>query len=249
MNIAVCMKQTADTETRLKIAGDGTSIVEDDIQWIINPYDESAIEQALLLAEAEGGEVTVIAIGPERIEKSIREALAMGAHNAIRLDCDKIPDDALVIAKALVAVLKEDAYDIIFAGQQAVDNDNAQVPQRIATALGLPCVTAVEELALSTEGGTAMRLLEGARETTRFSLPAVIGVNLRLAKPRYPSFKGIMQAKRKPIDVRPANLEPAKLAIRKLTLPPQKTAGKLFENGAEAIPEVLRLLREEAKVL
>lgn len=249
MNIAVCIKQTPDTETRVKIADGGTSIIEDDIQWIINPYDESAIEQALQLTEAHGGEVTVISLGPERIEKAIREALAMGAHKAVRLDCDRIPVDALAIAKALVAVLQGGSYDLIFTGQQAVDNDNSQVPQRIAQAMNLPCVTAIEELHIEGDKGTAMRVIEGAHEKVSFSLPAVLGVNRRLIEPRYPSFKGIMQAKRKPIDVVAADLGAEKLVVERLSYPPEKAAGQVFGNGVDAVPEVVRLLREEAKVI
>ncbi len=249
MNIAVCIKQTPDTETRVKIADDGKWIVEDDIQWIINPYDESAVEQALLLTEEHGGEVTVISLGPERIEKSIREALAMGAHKAIRLDTGHMPIDSLATARALIPVLEAGGYDLIFMGQQAVDGDNAQVPQFIAQALKVPCVTAVEEFHLEDGKGWARRVLEGVHEKVGFSLPAVVGVNRRLVEPRYPSFRGIMQAKKKPIDVQPAALGAENLVIERLSYPPEKAAGKLFENGVDAVPEVVRLLREEAKVI
>lgn len=249
MNIAVCIKQTPDTETRVKVADGGTTIVEDDIQWIINPYDESAIEQALQLTEAHGGEVTVLSLGPARIEKALREALAMGVHKAIRLDSDRIPIDPLAIARALVAVLQGESYDLIFTGQQAVDNDNGQIPQLIAQAMDLPCVTAIEELELEGDKGSAVRVVEGAHEKVTFSLPAVLGVNRRLVEPRYPSFKGIMQAKRKPIDVVAADLGPENLVVERLTYPPKKAAGQVFNNGVEAVPEVVRLLREEAKVI
>ena len=249
MNIAVCIKQTPDTETRVKIADDGKWIVEDDIQWIINPYDESAVEQALLLTEEHGGEVTVISLGPDRIEKSIREALAMGAHKAIRLDSDRMPTDSLATARALIAVLQDGGYDLIFMGQQAIDGDNGQIPQFVAQALNLPCVTAVEEFHLEDGKGWGRRVLEGVQEKVGFNLPAVIGVNRRLVEPRYPSFRGIMQAKKKPIDVQPASLGDEHLVIERLSYPPEKAAGQLFENGVEAVPEVVRLLREEAKVI
>ena len=249
MNIAVCIKQTPDTETRIKITDDEKGIVEDDIQWIINPYDEAAVEQALQLTEAHGGEVTVFSLGPARIEKSIREALAMGAHKAVRLDTERIPADSLATAKALVAVLQEGSYDLIFMGQQAVDGDNAQVPQYVAQALQVPCVTAVEELHIEDGQGWARRVLEGVQERVAFSLPAVLGVNLRLIEPRYPSFRGIMQAKKKPIDVQPANLGEEHLVIERLFYPPEKAAGQRFDTGAAAAAEVVRLLREEAKVI
>jgi len=249
MNIAVCIKQTPDTTTRVKMAADGASILEDDIQWIINPYDESAIEQALRWAEEHGGEVTLVALGPPRVEKALREALAMGAHRAVRLDCDPVPVDPRVTAKALAAVLAEGAYDVIFAGQQAVDDDHAQIPQRIAQALNVACVTAVEELHLEDGRVRARRVLEGVQETVAFRLPAVLGVNRRLVDPRYPSFKGIMQAKKKPVEVRPAVLDAEYLVIERLSRPPEKSAGTVFNNGVDAVPEVVRLLREEARVI
>jgi electron transfer flavoprotein beta subunit len=248
MNIAVCLKQTPDTETRVKIAGDGVSVREDDVQWIINPYDEAAVEAALRLTEAHGGEVTVFSLGPPRVEKAIREALAMGAHRAVRLHADAVPADPRVTAKALVAALRDGGFDLILAGQQAVDDDQAQTPQRIAQALELACVTNVEELTVEEGRGTARRVLEGVQEVSTFSLPAVLGVNLRLNEPRYPSFKGIMQAKRKPIDVIEAELAEPKLVVERLSYPPEKAAGRVFE-GVEAVPEVVRLLHEEAKVI
>ncbi|WP_457654593.1 electron transfer flavoprotein subunit beta/FixA family protein [Rhodocaloribacter sp.] len=248
MNIAVCLKQTPDTETRVKIAGDGVSVLEDDVQWIINPYDEAAVEAALRLTEAHGGEVTVFSLGPPRVEKAIREALAMGAHRAVRLHADAVPADPRVTAKALATALRDGGFDLILAGQQAVDDDQAQTPQRIAQALDMACVTNVEELTLEGGRGTARRVLEGVQEVSTFPLPAVLGVNLRLNEPRYPSFKGIMQAKRKPIDVIEAELAEPKLVVERLSYPPEKAAGRVFE-GVEAVPEVVRLLREEAKVI
>ncbi|WP_456424944.1 electron transfer flavoprotein subunit beta/FixA family protein [Rhodocaloribacter sp.] len=248
MNIAVCLKQTPDTETRVKIAGDGVSVLEDDVQWIINPYDEAAVEAALRLTEAHGGEVTVFSLGPPRVEKAIREALAMGAHRAVRLHADAVPADPRVTAKALATALRDGGFDLILAGQQAVDDDQAQTPQRIAQALDLACVTNVEELTVEGGRGTARRVLEGVQEVSTFSLPAVLGVNLRLNEPRYPSFKGIMQAKRKPIDVIEAELAEPKLVVERLSYPPEKAAGRVFE-GVEAVPEVVRLLHEEAKVI
>jgi len=249
MNIAVCLKQTPDTTTRVKIADDGKSIIEDDIQWIINPYDEAAVEEAIRLTEQHGGEVTILSLGPARVEQAIRAALAMGAHKAIRLDSERVPVDPLITARALVEVLQEAAYDLIFTGQQAIDDDHAQVPQRIAQAMKLPCVTAVEELHVEDGQGWGRRVLEGVREKVSFRLPAVVGVNLRLVKPRYPSFLGIRKAQKKPIDVRAATLDAEHLVVERLFYPPEKTAGRLFNDGVNAVPEVVRLLHEEAKVI
>lgn len=249
MNIAVCIKQTPDTAIRVKVADDGKSIVQDGIQWVINPYDEFAVEEALQLTEKHGGEVTIVSLGPAGIEKTIREALAMGAHKAIRIDADHIPDDPTVTAKALVEVLKDGNYDLIFLGRQAVDDDHHQMASLVSQALGLPCVTVVVKLELGGGKGTALREVEGGYEKVAFALPAVIGANRHLNTPRYRSLKGIMQAKKKTIEVRPATLAAPKLVVEKLTPPPAKKEGKIFKNGAADAAEVARLLREEAKVI
>lgn len=249
MNIAVCIKQTPDTTTRIRIAGDGKLIEKEGVQWIINPYDEFAIEEALKLTETHGGEVTIISLGPAAVDKTIREALAMGAHKAIRINAVAIPDDPVVTAKALVAVLKDGGYDLIFFGRQAIDNDHGQVPQLVATAMNLPCATVVDGLQIDNGKAVARCVVEGGHSRLAFNLPAVIGANSKLNQPRYRSLKGIMQAKKKTIEVHEASLAPAKLVVEKLSYPPAKSAGKIFQNGAEAVPEVVRLLREEARVI
>ena len=247
MNIAVCIKQTPDTTTQIKI--DNGSVVEDGIQWIVNPYDEFAIEEALKLTEQHGGEVTIVSLGPARVEKTIREALAMGAHRAIRVDCEAIPDDPGVTAKALAEALKPGNYDLIFTGRQAIDDDHAQLPSRLAEILNLPCATVIVELNVDGDKATALREVEGGHERLSFSLPAVVGANRHLNEPRYRSMRGIMQAKRIPIEVVPASLDEPKLVVDSVAYPPQKGERKLFSDGAADVPEVVRLLREEAQVI
>ncbi len=249
MNIAVCVKQTPDTTTRVKVGDDHKAIVEDGITWIINPYDEFAIEEALQLTEKHGGEVTIITLGPDRADKTIREALAMGAHQAIRINADSIPDDPMVTAKALVDVLKDGSYDLIFAGKQAIDDDHSQMPSLLAQALDLPCATFVVNLEVEGTTATAKREIEGGHEMVTFSLPAVVGAHRHLNEPRYRTLKGIMQAKKKKIEVREANLAQGQIVVEKLSYPPAKSEGKLYENGADAVPEVVRELRDVAKVI
>jgi electron transfer flavoprotein beta subunit len=247
MKIAVCIKQTPDTTTQIKIA-DGR-VAEEGVQWIINPYDEFALEEALQLAERHGGEVTIVSMGPARVDKTIREALAMGAHKALRIDCETIPDDPGVTAAALADALKDGVYDLIFTGRQAIDDDHAQIPSRLAQRLGLPCATVIVELTIEGVRATALREVEGGHERVSFSLPAVIGANRHLNEPRYRSMRGIMQAKRIPIEVvRPELAEP-KLRIASVAPPPQKGDRKLFPGGASDVPEVVRLLRDEAQVI
>lgn len=249
MNIAVCIKQTPDTTTRVKIADNGRSIMEEGISWIVNPYDEYAIEEALQLTEKHGGEVTIISLGPAGIEKTIREALAMGAHKAIRIHADSIPADPAVTAKALAETLKSGGYDLIFLGRQAVDDDHGQMPSLVAQGLHLPGVSMVVKLTIDGNKGTALREIEGGHEKVTFNLPAVIGANRHLNVPRYRSLKGIMQAKKIPIEVKQASLAAEKLLLEKMEYPPAKQSGKIFTTGVEAAPEVVRLLREEAKVI
>ena len=249
MNIAVCIKQTPDTTTRVQIADDGKSIVEDSIQWIISPYDEFAIEEALQLAEKHGGEVTIVSLGPARVEKTIREALAMGAQHAIRIDCDTIPEDPGVTAQALADVLKDRGFDLIFTGRQGIDGDHAQVPGRLAHLLGWSCASVVIELNIEGEKGTALREVEGGSERVEFTMPAVIGANRHLNEPRYRNMRGIMKAKRIPIEVVQPEMPDAQLEITAYVYPPQKGERKLFEGGANDVAEVVRLLREEAQVI
>lgn len=249
MNIAVCMKQTPDTETQIKIQDDGKSIDTSSIKWIVNPYDEFAIEEGLRLTEKFGGEVTLISLGPPGIEKTIREGLAMGAHKAIRIDAPAVPDDPVVTANALVEVLREGNYDLILFGKQSVDDDHTQIPSLVGAALDLPTVTVVVELQIEDGKGTALREIEGGHEKVSFTLPAVISAQRGLNEPRYRSLKGIMAAKKKPIDVKTVNLAEEHLVIEKFNYPPAKKPGRIVGEGADAVPELVRLLHEEAKVI
>ncbi len=249
MNIAVCMKQTPDTEAQIKIADDGTHIQTDGIKWIINPYDEFAIEEALRITEKHGGEVTLISLGPASVEKTIREGLAMGAHKAIRIDAPESPADPQVVGAALAEVLKDGNYDLILFGKQAIDDDQSQVPSIVATLLDLPAVAVVVKLDIEDGKATALREIEGGHEKVTFSLPAVVSAQRGLNEPRYRSLKGIMAAKKKPIEVKQINLKENQLSVEKLSYPPEKKPGRIVGEGPDAVPELVRLLHEEAKVI
>ena len=229
MNIAVCVKQTPDTTAQIKIS-DNKSVVEDGLQWIINPYDEFAIEEAIKLTETHGGEVTIISLGPARVDKTIREALAMGAHKAIRINADEIPQDPGVTAAALAEVLKQGNYDLILTGRQAIDDDHAQIPSRLAQLLDLPCATVIIELNIDGNTATALREVEGGHEKLSFSLPAVVGANRHLNEPRYRSMRGIMQAKRIPIEVVEASLPEPQGGSRKHELPTRERRAQVIRS-------------------
>jgi electron transfer flavoprotein beta subunit len=250
VKIAVCIKRVPDTETRIRIGGDGVSIDEAGVKFIVNPYDEFAIEEALQRREkAGGGEVVVIALGPDAAQETIRSALAMGADRGVLLKADKIPADALAVAKALAAELKDGGYDLVLFGKMAVDDYNHGVGPMVAELLGLPCVTAIAKLELEGGKGVAEREIEGGVEVVEFALPAVLTAEKGLNTPRYPALKGIMAAKKKPIEVKPAALGEARVAVTSLGLPPDRKAGRIVGEGADAVPELVRLLRTEAKVL
>ncbi len=249
MNIAVCIKQVPDTETRPRIADDGVNIQTEGIKWIVNPYDEFAIEEALQLTEKNGGEVTIITVGSEETEKTIREALAMGAQKAIRIDAQQHSTDPLVIAKALAKALEDKKFDLILFGKQAIDDDMAQVPQMVAEALSIPCATVVVKLELEGEKAIVEREVEGGKEQLSFQLPAVISTQKGMNEPRYRALKGIMKAKKIPIDVTEVELASPGLKIESLNYPPQKQPGKIVGKGADAVPELVRLLKEEAKII
>jgi electron transfer flavoprotein beta subunit len=173
----------------------------------------------------------------------------MGVDRAVHLQTDAIPFDGLAIAHALAPELKDQGYDLILFGRNATDSGNACVGPMTAELLGLPCVTAVSFLELQDGRGTAHRELEGMTETVSFPLPAVLSIDEGIARPRLPSLKGIMSAKKKPIDARPAALGEVHLRLESLELPPERTGGRIVGEGADAVPELVRLLREEAKVL
>jgi electron transfer flavoprotein beta subunit len=249
VNIAVCVKQVPDTETKVKIKDDKKWIKEDEINFILNPYDELGVEEGLKLKEANGGEVTIISLGPDRISSTIRSALAMGADKAIRIKSDKNPLDPAITAAALAEVLKEGNYDIIITGKQAIDDDHAQMAALLSEILNIPAITVVTKLEIDGNKVTAYRQVEGGFEKIECNLPLIISAQKGLNEPRYASLKGIMAAKRITIEEKMSNLQEDKIDIVEINYPPQKPPGRIVGQGPEAVPELIRLLREEAKII
>src|SRR5213596_892447 len=200
MKIAVCIKRVPDSETRVKIASDGKSLDEAGVKFILNPYDEFAVEEALRRKEKAGaGEVVIVSLGPSAAQETIRTALAMGADRGVLLQTDTIPVDGFVTAQALATELKTGAWDLILFGKMAIDDYNQQLGPMVAELLGLPCVTAVAHLEIEGGKGVAEREIEGGVEVVEFPLPAVLTADKGLNEPRYPALKGIMAAKKKQI--------------------------------------------------
>jgi len=250
MKIAVCIKRVPDSETRVKIATDGKSLDEAGVKFVLNPYDEFAIEEALRRKEKAGaGEVAVFCLGPAAAQETIRTALAMGADRGVLLQADKIPIDPFEAAKVLAAELNSTTWDLILFGRMAIDDYNTQVGPLVAELLGLPCVTTVSHLDIEGTKGVAEREIEGGIEVVDFPLPAVVTADKGLNEPRYPALKGIMAAKKKPLEVKPVQPGTGALEVAALTPPPERKEGKIVGEGAGAVGELVRLLREEAKVL
>ena len=255
MNSVVCIAQVPDTEARIKIGGDGRGIDETGLKFIVSPYDEYALEAAIRLKEAQGGDVTVVSYGPDRVQTALRECLARGATKAMHIKGEATPD-ALVIAKVLAAAIKTIPHDIVLFGKQGVGTDNSLVGPMVAELLGYPQVNVVTHLEVADGKVTAHREVEGAEEIIEAPLPAVVTAQKGLPDPRFASLKGIMAAKKIAIDTK----TPADLGVTdttptvtwvKLELPAEKSAGRKIDGSdpAAAAREIVKYIREEAKAL
>ena len=249
MKIVVCIKRTPDTETRIRLGGNGASIDPDGVKFIISPYDEFAIEAALQMKEgAGGGEVILLSMGGNDTQETLRQGLAMGADGAVLLKGDP-GIDALATAKALSAELKDMGPALVLFGMKGADMDQQQVGPMTATLMGLPCATAVSEFEIRGETLTCRREVEGGAEILEMELPALVTMTKGKFEPRYASLKGIMAAKRKPLEEKDARAGESRLVVKSLSYPPERPAGRVVGEGPDAAAEVVRLLREEAKAL
>src|SRR2546428_168457 len=250
MKIAVCIKRVPDSETRVKIAADGKSLDEAGVKFVLTPCDGFAGEEAWRRKEQAGaGEVAVFGLGPAAARETTRTAGGRGGDRGVLLWVEKIPADPLESAKVLAAELKSSSWDLILFGRMAIDDYNTQVGTLVAELLDLPCVSAVSHLDIEGAKGVAEPEIEVGIEVVDFPLPAVLTTDKGLNEPRYPALKGIMAAKKKPLDVKPVQPEAGSLEAVALTPPPDRKAGKIVGEGPGAVGELVRLLREEAKVL
>jgi electron transfer flavoprotein beta subunit len=263
MKSIVCIAYVPDTETRIRVGADGKSIDETDVKWIVSPYDEYALEEALKTREAKGGTVTVISLGPERAKTGLRECLARGADEAIWIDQKDAADiDALGVAHNLAAAIKEGDYDLVWFGQKGVGGDESVVGPMVAEILGLPHVGNVVKLEIGEGKLAGDREIEGAHEHVECTIPCILTAQKGLNEPRYASLKGIMAAKKKPIHEKAVSPAEPKCRVVKLELPPppkpchfvpggdpKSSADGSAADPAGAARELVRLLREEAKVI
>jgi electron transfer flavoprotein beta subunit len=264
MKIVVCVKQVPATDSKIAIRPDGKTIDPANLAYVVNPYDEFAVEEALRIKEKLGvGEVTVVSLGPDRAQEALRNCLAMGADKAIHLRDDLFEGgDSLATARVLAAGLKQIPFDLLFFGKQAVDDDMGAVGIEVAELLNLPHVSVISKLEIDAANRRAVahRRVEGGMEVVETSLPAVFTAHRELNVPRYASLPNIMKAKTKPLQkmgndvlgLDPANLGPggAKVAIQKMELPPKRAAGRILEGEtSQKVQELVRILREDIKVL
>lgn len=257
MNIYVLMKRTFDTEE--KIALSGGKIKEDGAEFIINPYDEYAIEEAIQVRDAQGGEVTVVSVGNEEAEKQLRTALAMGADKAVLINTEDDLEygDQFTTAKILAQYLKDKEVDLIIGGNVAIDGGSGQVGPRVAELLGITYVTTITKLEINGSTATVVRDVEGDSEVIETALPLLVTAQQGLNEPRYPSLPGIMKAKKKPLeelelddlDLEEDDVE-AKTKTIEIYLPAQKEAGRVLAGElSDQVKELVNLLHSEAKVV
>lgn len=260
MNILVFVKRVPDTESKIRIDQQSNSIIKEGLNFIISPYDEYAMEEALRLKEAQGGKVTAVSVGTKENQVILKKCLAMGADEATLIKDDAGETyDSLRVAKILAQAVKQKFTEphLLLFGKQSVGADNAQVPSMVAELLGMPQANVVTKLEIEGNKGTAYREIEGASEKVSFSLPAVVSAQKGLNEPRYETLKGIMMAKRKQIPelslqdlgMKEEDLSP-QLEVVRMDAPPPRKAGKVVEDEPpQAAKKLVEFLRKEAKII
>jgi len=248
VKILATVKRVPDPATTIRILPDGSGIATDNVKWVINPFDEIAIEEGLRIKEKLGGEVVLLAIGQQTWQEQLRTGLAMGADRAILVRADQ-PLDSLAIARVIAKVVGDEKPDLVIIGKQAIDDDSNQAGQMLAEMLGWPQATFASKVEIAAPKCTVVREVDGGLETVAFDLPAVITTDLRLNEPRYASLPGIMKARKKelkevPVDSLGVDLAP-KLKLKTLAAPPKRQAGR----KVGSVEELVNVLHSEAKVI
>jgi len=249
VKIAICLRRVPDTTAKIVIGSTGTSIDETGIKFVPNPYDEYAVEAAIALKEQAGaGETVVVGLGLDTVQETLRTALAMGVDRAVHLQ-GAPSADGLENARVLADHLRGGGYDAILFGKLAVDDYGQQTGAMVAELLELPCATAITKLVVADGRASVEREVEGGVEPASCPLPAVFTCDKGLNNPRLPSLKGIMAAKKKPLEITPVTVAAGGVTIVSLALPPERAAGRIVGEGAAAVPVLIQLLTAEAKVI
>jgi len=249
MNILVLVKAVADSEATIKPAADGKSVALEGISWVIGPYDEYAVEEALQQRDKDGsGEVVAVGYGGEEVPAVLRKALAMGVDRAVHIK-GNASFDPLATARILASTIKGLSYDLILCGKQAIDHDHHAVGVMLAELLDIPSVSVVTKISREGSKLTIEREVEGGAEIVETSLPCLLTCNKGLNEPRYASLKGIMAAKKKPIDDVAAENVTSQVEVLSIQSRPPRKPGEIVGNGVDAVPALVKKLREEAKVI
>ncbi len=249
MNILVCISRVPDTATRISVGSDGKSIDQQNVKFIVNPYDEFAIEEALQIKEKNGGEVSAVTIGSEIAKDVLRTSYAMGVDKAILVKSEEQPTDSFFVANNLAEVAKQLNPDLIFLGKQSVDYDSLQVPSALGELLGLPSINVVSKLRIENGKAIAERDIEGGRETVEATLPCIISCQKGLNEPRYPKLPQIMKAKSKPISEKQPVESSNRVTVSAMEIPMKQRKGTILGSEADDIQRLVNLLHEEAKVI
>jgi electron transfer flavoprotein beta subunit len=248
VKILVPIKRVPDPATTIRVLPDGSGIATDNVKWVINPFDEIAIEEALRIKEKLTGEVVLITVGQSTWQEQLRTGLAMGADRAILVKYDGALD-SLAIARILAKVISDEKPELVLLGKQAIDDDSNQVGQMLAEMLGWPQATFASKVEFADQKVTVTREVDGGLEAIAFNLPAVVTTDLRLNEPRYASLPGIMKARKKELKEVPAEslgVDLAlKLKVKTLAAPPKRQAGK----KVGSVQELVQVLHTEAKVI
>ncbi|MBL0386740.1 electron transfer flavoprotein subunit beta/FixA family protein [Tumebacillus sp. ITR2] len=254
MNIFVALKQTFDTEE--KIVVENGSVKEDGVRFVLNPYDEYAVEEAIKLRDELGGQVTVVTVGPERAQEALRTALAMGADEAVHITDEALFGDEYKVSNVLASYFNGKEFDIILTGNQAVDSGSGQTAVRLAELLNIAHVSTITKLEINGTDVVAHRDAEGDLEVVGAKLPLLVTCQQGLNDPRYPSLIGIRKANKKPLDTPSAGdlgvdaAISSKSSVQETFLPAAKAAGRIIEgDNAQRVTELVNLLKNEAKVL
>lgn len=250
MNIFVCVSHVPDTTTKVNVAGDGSSLDPAGVKFILNPYDEFAVEEALKLKEKHGGEVVAVSVGGDPAKEAIRQALAMGADKGILIKADK--SDAFSVAEMLAATMLQRTPDIVLMGKQSIDFDGMEIAPMVSELTGMPSATVVVGLSINGTTAVAEREVEGGKEKIELAMPCIIAAQKGLNDPRYPSLPNIMKAKQKPIEEVAVSAPAPRTAVVKMTKPEKKRVGKILKVEADAkatAHELAKLLHEEAKLI
>jgi electron transfer flavoprotein beta subunit len=250
VKIAVLIKRVPDSEARIKIDPDGRGIDPAGVKFVMNPYDEYAVEEALALKEKAGaGEVVVFSLGVEKSQETLRSALAMGADRGVFLKTENSAPDPFMVAQLLATELEGAGFDLILTGKVAIDDYHHATGVMVAELLEIPAVSAASSLRIDGGSGSAEREIEGGVEVVQFALPALVTCDKGLNEPRYPALKGIMMAKKKPLEVKDVALADAGVEVVSLATPPARAEGRIVGEGVDGVDPIIAALQQEAKVL